>query len=296
MVQAKFKRAVIINFIHKNNFVMVYIILISILICGAILFSWYTFEKPFPLWLNTMLRTLSILQVGFICFSPFYLCSALKCTVLLAVTQMKMKAKSRHLWSANLFTSSPTTLCSTSKDCSFLSGELHISRAVWRPSVTVFKSQIIGWTGFWLNHFKEGQIWHNLKIFMFNSIISNIKPTIMMLCVPSHSSALQGSCHLFFSLSPFYHSQKITHVNITNIQIIQEETWSWRSRFLLFFMPCDRRRRQVGRHHSSQIFYVLKMHHVSVALSDALRTVAVREKNGFELGEPWESLTIYDMA
>lgn len=113
----------------------------------------------------------------------------------------------------------------------------------------------------------------------------------MLLCGPFHLSPLQGSCHLCFPLSPFYHSQKITHISLSLTNKYIQEAWSWRSRFLLFFTPCDRRRRQVSRHHSSQIFYVPMMHHVSVALLDALCTVAVRgEKMALNLGNRGRAL------
>lgn len=140
-------------YLDENNFVMVYIILISILICGATLFPWYSFEKPFPLWLNT------VPWVGFICFSPIYLCSALKC------------AQCFLLWHKRWWRPKVDTCC-LQQPCAVRvktavsaqsHWELHISRGVWRPSVTVFRSQIIGWTGFWLGHFKDGQIWYNLK-------------------------------------------------------------------------------------------------------------------------------------
>lgn len=76
------------------------------------------------------------------------------------------------------------------------------------------------------------------------------------------------TCLLCISFTLLSLTENHTHVNITNIQVKQEEEWSWRSRFLFFFIPCDRKRRQVGCHHSSQIFYVPMMHHVSVALSE----------------------------
>lgn len=154
----------------ENNFVMVHIILISILICGATLFSWYSFEKPFPLWLNTVLWTFCHFVVsqpglGLFAFHQFIyaLLWSAQCFLLWHKRWWRPKVDTCGVQICSPCLQQPCAVRLKTAVSAQSHWELHISRGVWRPSVTVFRSQIIGWTGFWLGHFKDGQIWYSLK-------------------------------------------------------------------------------------------------------------------------------------
>lgn len=121
-------------YLDENSLVMVNIILISVLICGATLYS-------FPLWLNTVLPTFchfAVSQPGLGLFAFYHFIYAVLLLWHKRWWRPKVDTCGVQIYSPCL--QQPCAVRLKTAVSSQSHRELHISRGVWRLSVTVFRS------------------------------------------------------------------------------------------------------------------------------------------------------------